>query len=717
MANIGIDLGTYNSAAAYIISGDRLGMVAPEEGDTMQGTIFPSFVEFSLAGEHLFTGQTAALHLADKPQQVIWGTKRLIGKPYAKVQGDLTHFAYHIREAEDGYVEIVVGDKRLTPKDIATFILQKVRKDAEGGWNPLGSVEGAVITHPAYFDAPEIKATREAANEAGFKQVELIPEPVAATLAYQLKFEPGQQQIILTIDWGAGTLDIVLATITCDDKGQLYLDQPNPPHGDMQLGGLDMDDSFLEWAITRWHLEDFATLFNKMKRRQSLSNEEIRSQTNRELNALRRGIEEAKVRLSKFESAPLNFIYQGAPRQELVSRTDLEGAITPCLKQAVNHINYMLSRSGMSATDIDHVLLIGGPMNMPCIRQEIAKIFASNSQVTEALRQIEERGFLVNPMEAVAIGAALRAQLIIGSPEPSQVAKLGDMARLHMTNMCSFTYAITVKEETVERVPSMVYRLIARAGQQIPCDAEYPREEFLPEDTPIGEGVPVKLLKKQVDPETVKKGGEPREMWTMIGDYRFFPFWRKDRSAFYKIKSHVDKDGVVSLELCGEKDTVLKLEDISKLDGKPIHMPLLTEEEFESASRKEFLSQVDAICEDMGKGDLPMEEKLILIRGIGEGAGWFQKVPPSVSRDEINELQAVCEAVLKEAQQEIHSPSLTQTERQSLERWCTELQQRLTELPRSLPEEKTQDEKVRVVFSQAMNVKESLRHELDRLKG
>ena len=718
MAKIGIDLGTYNSAAAYITP-DGPRMVAPEEGNTLQGAVFPSFVEFSLAGDHLCTGQTAALHLADKPQQVIWGTKRLIGKPYDMVEEDLRHFAYNIREAKNGSVEIVIGNARYTPMDIAIYILQKIRHDIEGAWNPLGSVDGAVITHPAYFDTAEINATRDAANEAGFKQVELIAEPIAATLAFQLEFEPGDKRIILTIDWGAGTLDIVLATIACDESRRLNLDQPNPPHGDMQLGGLDMDDMFLEWAIAKWGLEEFAAMSATMKQRASFSEENIRSQTSRELNAFRRLVEETKIGLSKFDSAPFNFVYQGAPRQELVSRADLEEAIASCVEKAAEHISYMLSRSGLSAKDIDHVLLVGGPMHIPIVRRVINNIFASNENVVNEMRRIEEKGFPVSPMEAVAIGAAFYAQSVISGPETPGLDKFKRskiLREMSMRNVCTYQYSVALEEVNSGGETIVVYKDIAFAGQEIPCEVEIPRKDYLQGDGSAEESRPVKLLKKSIDLETIEKGSVPKEIWKVMGDYKFIPFWRDDGTAFYKIKGDVDKDGVVSLTFSGEEGIELELKELSKLHGKPLQGRPLTEEEHDRLRRQDALADVDKWAEAAGIENLPLEQKLAILQDVIKRERESEPLP-FISRDKVTQLHAQCDALLKEAQQELHSPSTTEKQKEMLAGRVTVLQAMLSDLPSSLSTEKTEDKRVRTAYSRAAHASESLQLALDQLKS
>ncbi|MBC7316142.1 MAG: Hsp70 family protein, partial [Chloroflexi bacterium] len=354
---------------------------------------------FDALGNPQSFGEEAHQQMALASQQVVWGVKRLIGRSFREVEAERRRFLYPLVEGTDGGIVFPIGAQRYTPTDISRFILAWIKREAESPANPfiVGKVERAIITHPAYFKSEMIRLTREAAQGAGFKEVELIAEPVAATLAYGLHLDASRPQFVMTIDWGAGTLDIVI-TILREERGRPVVDQARPASGSVQLGGLDMDDALLAQAIAIYNLSDLAPLVERVRQGQTLAG--VDTSLLRNLGDLRLHIEQAKIRLSEMPTIAVDTPYRGRPltiqmartRQDVADRPGnwiiLEEALQPLLARLKGHIEFALRENGLRPEEIDHVLLVGGPMHMPCVRQTISNVFRDNAGVCRELEEI-----------------------------------------------------------------------------------------------------------------------------------------------------------------------------------------------------------------------------------------------------------------------------------------------------------------------------------------
>ncbi len=385
---IGIDLGTYNSAAC-VLMGSRPVLLRPEEGATEQGMCFPSVVEFDESGKLVQAGERARRSLPIYPQSVVWGVKRLIGKSYAQADaaGDIRRYGYRIEKDPDGGCMIRIGSQSYTPRQITTFILEKIKHDAEADFNPIGeSVEEAVITVPAYFNPVQKHETEQAALAAGFRQVYLLPEPTAAASAYRLKVQQ-EDQYVVVVDLGAGTLDVTVALLYLDDNGQLPTVEKSHG-GDTALGGLDMDDTLVECAVRRHGL------------RRIMNDPQAKAR-------LRVGLERAKIELSTAGEAEVAFTSQRGPVRFTLTRSELEVAVEPVVKRCLGPIHVAISEANLSPDDVSHVLLVGGPTMMPLVRRTIIEAFRSNTKVVQELEAIDSKGFPANPMEVVAHGSVL----------------------------------------------------------------------------------------------------------------------------------------------------------------------------------------------------------------------------------------------------------------------------------------------------------------------
>ncbi len=356
---IGIDLGTSNSAAAFLEAG-RPKIIPSSEGVTQYGKAFPSVVAFT-EDNQILVGEPARRQAVSNPERTISGAKRKMG----------TSFKYKI------------NGKEYTPQQISAFILQKIKKDAE---EYLGEkVEKAVITVPAYFDDNQRQATKDAGTIAGLEVVRIINEPTAASLAFGLD-KADKEFKILVFDFGGGTLDV---TIMEFGEGVFEVKSTS---GDTNLGGRDMDKAIVDYLV-----EEF-----KKKEGIDLSDDPTAMQR------LEEAAEKAKIELSTVLETDINLPFLSAgsagPKHLVMklSRAKLEDLVMPIIKKSEGPIKQALSDANLTAADVDKIILVGGPTRMPSVRKFVEDFIGKKS----------ERG--VDPMECVAMGAAIQAGVLSG---------------------------------------------------------------------------------------------------------------------------------------------------------------------------------------------------------------------------------------------------------------------------------------------------------------
>ena len=356
---LGIDLGTTNSAAA-IYEGGRATVIPSAEGPTMAGKMFPSVVAFTKDGQ-LLTGEPAKRQATANPEGTIFEIKRKMGTTYkAKVFG-----------------------KEYTPQQISAFVLQKIKKDTE---TYLGStIRKAVITVPAHFDDNQRQATKDAGEIAGLEVTRIVNEPTAACLAYGVdKLE--KEMKILVFSFGGGTHDVTLMDF---GKGVF---QVLSTSGDTKIGGTDVDKALMDYMV-----------------------DEFKRQTNIDLTTdkmasarLKEAAEKAKIELSTLMSTDVDLPFiasdNSGPKHLhiTVTRTKLESLAQPIVQKTEKTILKSLEDAKLTPNDVDKIILIGGMTRMPLVQRFVEKI----------LGKTVERG--VDPMECVAIGAAIQGAVITG---------------------------------------------------------------------------------------------------------------------------------------------------------------------------------------------------------------------------------------------------------------------------------------------------------------
>ena len=387
---LGIDLGTCNSAAAFQMGKDVImveSVGSSKYGPSFFGKNFPSYVLFDGNGQKKLVGRQAKAEGFNAPKLLVWGAKRLIGLTYdtAKQRNELDRFEFDIERGQNNSILIKVGEERYTPSHILEFILREIKQDAENkNINPMigENLNRAVVGIPAYFDTTRYVPIIEAARRAGFSEVTTIPEPTAAALNYGLKTE--KKSRILTFDLGGGTLDVTIGLLL-PQNGELRLGELCTS-GDENLGGIDMDKAITNYLVEKYCVEKSTVPF------------ELR----------RDEVERAKIRLSKKMTTNVN---SESGRDMELSRQELETAIMPILERCKGPIRTALHHAELGADQLDHVLWVGGPTSMPCVRNiviEELKELGATSELLQQLKNFEMAGFNINPMECVAKGAAIK---------------------------------------------------------------------------------------------------------------------------------------------------------------------------------------------------------------------------------------------------------------------------------------------------------------------
>jgi len=377
---IGIDLGTTNSAAAYMEGGEPT-IIPNAEG----GRITPSVVAFTKTGERL-VGQLAKRQAITNPENTIYSVKRLMGRRFSdpEVQRTIKMVPYKIQQAPNGGVEIVLGNgKKLTPPEVSAMILQKLKTDSEAY---LGDkVTQAVITVPAYFDDQQRQATKDAGQIAGLEVLRIINEPTAAALAYGL--DKKKDELVAVYDLGGGTFDISVLQL---GEGVFEVKATN---GDTHLGGDDFDQRVIDWLV-----EEF-------KKDQGI---DLRADR-QALQRLKEAAEKAKIELSSTQQSEINLPFitadQSGPKHLVMTltRSKLEQLVGDLVEKTTAPVKQALKDAGVTPDQIDEVVLVGGQTRMPLVVETVKKLF-NGKQPNQS----------VNPDEVVAIGAAIQAGVLKG---------------------------------------------------------------------------------------------------------------------------------------------------------------------------------------------------------------------------------------------------------------------------------------------------------------
>ena len=380
---IGIDLGTTNSCVA-VLDGDKVRVLENSEGRRTT----PSIVAYAKDGE-IIVGDAAKRQAVTNPKNTLFAIKRLIGRRYddAEVQRDIGIMPFKITKADNGDAWVEVDDKKLAPPQISAEVLKKMKKTAE---DILGEeVTEAVITCPAYFNDSQRQATKDAGRIAGLNVKRIINEPTAAAIAYGEDKAKGEQKIAV-YDLGGGTFDISIIDIDEVDGEKTF--EVLATNGDTHLGGEDFDNRIVDYLIDEFKTEQGVDL-----RTDPLA-----------LQRLKEAAEKAKIELSSSQQTDVNLPYitadaTGPKHMNIkITRAKLESLVEELVTKTLEPVKTALSDAGLSPSDVNDVILVGGQSRMPMVQKLVADFFGKEPRKD------------VNPDEAVAIGAAIQGGVLTG---------------------------------------------------------------------------------------------------------------------------------------------------------------------------------------------------------------------------------------------------------------------------------------------------------------
>ena len=380
---IGIDLGTTNSCVA-VMDGDKVKVIENAEGDRTT----PSIIAYTDDGETL-VGQSAKRQAVTNPDNTLYAIKRLIGRRFEDdvVQKDIKMVPYKITKADNGDAWVDVKGQKMAPPQISAETLKKMKKTAE---DYLGeTVSAAVITVPAYFNDSQRQATKDAGKIAGLEVKRIINEPTAAALAYGMDKQSGDRTVAV-YDLGGGTFDLSIIEIAdVDGEHQFEVLATN---GDTFLGGEDFDLKVIEYLADQFKKDSGIDL-----RGDSLA-----------MQRLKEAAEKAKIELSSSQQTDVNLPYVTAdasgPKHMNVklTRAKLESLVEDLVQRSLEPCKVALKDSGLSASEIDEVILVGGQTRMPLVQEKVKEFFGKEPRKD------------VNPDEAVAMGAAIQGAVLSG---------------------------------------------------------------------------------------------------------------------------------------------------------------------------------------------------------------------------------------------------------------------------------------------------------------
>jgi len=380
---IGIDLGTTNSCVA-VMEGGKPKVIENSEGDRTT----PSIVAFTKDNE-VVVGQSAKRQAVTNPRNTLYAVKRLIGRKFtdAEVQKDIKMVPYNIIKADNGDAWVDVDGKKMAPPEISARVLQKMKKTAE---DYLGEeVTEAVITVPAYFNDSQRQATKDAGKIAGLEVKRIINEPTAAALAFGLDKKEGDRKIAV-YDLGGGTFDISIIEIAeIDKEHQIEVLSTN---GDTFLGGEDFDLRLIDYLVDEF----------KKDQGMDLKGDPLAMQR------LKEAAEKAKIELSSSQQTDINLPYitadaSGPKHLNIkVTRAKLESLVDELIARSIEPCKIALKDAGLSASEIDDVILVGGQSRMPKVQEAVKNFFGKDPRRD------------VNPDEAVAVGAAIQGGVLGG---------------------------------------------------------------------------------------------------------------------------------------------------------------------------------------------------------------------------------------------------------------------------------------------------------------
>ena len=423
---IGIDLGTTNSCIA-VMDGDQAKVIENSEGDRTT----PSVVAYSKEDDRVLVGQSAKRQAISNPENTLFAIKRLIGRKHDDnvVKKDIDKVPYKIVKAENGDAWVTAGDKDMAPPAISAEVLRKMKETAE---SYLGeTISEAVITVPAYFNDSQRQATKDAGKIAGLEVKRIINEPTAAALAYGMDKKRGDKKIAV-YDLGGGTFDVSIIEIAdVDGENQFEVLATN---GDTFLGGEDFDIRIIDHLLNEF---------------QNQSGMDI-SKDPQAIQRLKEAAEKAKIELSNQAQTDINLPYLTADASGpkhlnmTLTRAKLESLVEDLIVQTIEPCKTALKDAGLSTSEINDVILVGGQTRMPKVQDEVKSFFG-----------VEPRKD-VNPDEAVAIGAGIQGGVLSGDVKDVLLLDVTPLS-LGIETLCGVTTKLIDKNTTIPTKAEQIF--------------------------------------------------------------------------------------------------------------------------------------------------------------------------------------------------------------------------------------------------------------------
>ncbi|QSW37800.1 molecular chaperone DnaK [Candidatus Vidania fulgoroideae] len=378
---IGIDLGTTNSCVAFM-DGNQSKVIENSEGYRTT----PSVVAFTENNE-VVVGSAAKRYLLTSTSNVVSNSKRIIGKKCSEIT-NMAELPFTVVAADNGDAWIKIGNKKISPQEVAAAILRKMKSTAEDYFGE--KITDAVITVPAYFNDAQRQATKDAGKVAGLNVKRIINEPTAAALAFGLDKQCGKDLKIVVYDLGGGTFDVSVIEIAMIESDKQF--EVLSTNGDTFLGGEDFDNAIVNYCVTTF---------------KSLEGVDLTGDA-LAIQRLKEAAEKAKVELSTLKETEINVPFvtsvDNVPKHLLIklTRAKLEAIVGALVARTLTPCEIALKDAGLSVADINEVILVGGMTRMPLIQSEVERFFNKKPKRD------------VNPDEAIAVGAAIQGQILVG---------------------------------------------------------------------------------------------------------------------------------------------------------------------------------------------------------------------------------------------------------------------------------------------------------------